>query len=97
MYLIEGPKVSTLREAELAEMSVRHRLSEPVGTIRCTAGSATMHFAMAGMIANFLRLYPKVNIVAHAADRTVDIVGENYDVAIRGHSLPLPDCVRVIT
>lgn len=83
--------VATLREAELAEMSVRHRLSEPIGTIRCTAGSATMHFAMADMIANFLRLYPKINVVAHAADRTVDIVGENYDVAIRGHAAPLPD------
>lgn len=83
--------VATLREAELAEMSVRHRLSEPVGTIRCTAGTATMHFAMADMIADFLRLYPKVNVIAHAADRTVDIVGENYDVAIRAHGAPLPD------
>lgn len=83
--------VATLREAEHAEMSVRQRLSEPVGTIRCTAGTATMHYAMAGMIADFLRRYPKVNVVAHAADRTVDIVGENYDVAIRGHGTPLPD------
>lgn len=83
--------VITLRQAELAEMSVRHRLSEPVGTIRCTAGTATMHFAMAGMIANFLLIHPKVNVIAHAADRTVDIVGENYDVAIRAHGAPLPD------
>lgn len=83
--------VATLREAELAEMSVRHRLSEPVGTIRCTAGIATMHFAMSGMIADFMRLYPKVNVIAHAADRTVDIVGENYDVAIRAHGAALPD------
>lgn len=83
--------VSTLREAELAEMSVRVRLAEPVGTIRCTAGLATMHFAMSGMIAEFLTRYSKVSIVAHAADRTVDIVGENYDVAIRAHSDPLPD------
>jgi DNA-binding transcriptional LysR family regulator len=83
--------VATLRQAELAEMSVRQRLSEPVGTIRCTAGVATMHFAMAGMIADFLCLHPKVNVVAHAADRTVDIVGENYDVAIRAHGGPLPD------
>lgn len=83
--------VSTLREAELAEMSVRHRLAEPMGTIRCTAGTATMHFAMAGMIADFLSLYPKVNIVAHAMDRNVDIVGENYDVAIRAHAVTLPD------
>ncbi len=27
----------------------------------------------------------------HAVDRAVDIVGENYDIAIRAHSDPLPD------
>ena len=80
-----------LQEAELAETSVRHRLAEPTGTLRCTAGVATMQFAMADVIADFLLAHPKVNVVAHAADRTVDIVGENYDVAIRAHSDPLPD------
>jgi DNA-binding transcriptional LysR family regulator len=83
--------VAVLREAELAEISVRQRLSEPVGTIRCTAGVATMNFAMASMIADFLCQHAKISVVAHAADRTVDIVGENYDVAIRAHSAPLPD------
>jgi len=27
----------------------------------------------------------------HATDQAIDIVGENFDVAIRAHSLPLPD------
>src|SRR4051812_21702077 len=38
--------VTMLREAELAEMTIRNRLSEPTGTIRCTAAVATMQFAM---------------------------------------------------
>src|SRR5215831_6722202 len=83
--------VAMLREAELAETAIRHRLSEPSGTVRCTGGVATMQFAMSDIIADFLVQYPKVNIVAHATDRTVDIVGENYDIAIRAHSDPLPD------
>ncbi|HEY4252562.1 MAG TPA: LysR substrate-binding domain-containing protein [Roseomonas sp.] len=83
--------VAMLREAELAETAIRHRLTEPTGTVRCTAGVATMQFAMADIIADFLVQYPKVNVVAHAADRAVDIVGENYDLAIRAHSDPLPD------
>ncbi|AOB32788.1 LysR family transcriptional regulator [Bordetella sp. H567] len=82
---------SMLRTAELAETSVRNRLAEPVGTVRCTAGAATMQFAMSHIIADFLTQYPKVNVVAHSADRAVDIVGENYDIAIRAHSDPLPD------
>ncbi|WP_424626926.1 LysR substrate-binding domain-containing protein [Bradyrhizobium sp. SYSU BS000235] len=83
--------VAMLREAELAETTIRHRLSEPSGTIRCTGGVATMQFAMSDIVADFLVKYPKVNVVVHAVDRAVDIVGENYDVAIRAHSDPLPD------
>jgi DNA-binding transcriptional LysR family regulator len=83
--------VSMLKEAELAETVIRHRLSEPTGTIRCTAGVATMQFAMSDVIADFLVRYPKVNVFAHAADRTVDIVGENFDIAVRAHSDALPD------
>jgi DNA-binding transcriptional LysR family regulator len=83
--------VSMLREAELAETAIRHRLTEPSGTVRCTSGVATMQFALSDIIADFLVQYPKVNIVAHAADRTVDIVGENYDIAVRAHTDPLPD------
>ena len=83
--------VSMLRESELAETAIRHRLSEPTGTVRCTAGVATMQFAMRAIVADFLIRYPKVNVVAHASDQYVDIVGENYDVAIRAHSDPLPD------
>ena len=82
--------VAMLREAELAETTIRGRLTEPMGTVRCTAGSATMQFALADIIADFLVQHPKVNVVAHATDRTVDIVGENYDLAVRAHSDPLP-------
>jgi DNA-binding transcriptional LysR family regulator len=54
-----------------------------------------MQFAMRDMLADFLLRYPKINVVAHATDQNVDIVGENYDVAIRAHSDPLPDSTLV--
>jgi DNA-binding transcriptional LysR family regulator len=87
--------VAMLREAELAETAIRHRLHEPTGTVRCTAAVATMQFAMRGLVADFLVRYPKINVVAHATDQFVDIVGENFDVAIRAHSDPLPDSTLV--
>jgi DNA-binding transcriptional LysR family regulator len=87
--------VVMLREAEQAETAIRHRLNEPTGTVRCTAAVATMQFAMRDIVADFLVRYPKVNIVAHATDQNVDIVGENYDVAIRAHSDLLPDSTLV--
>jgi len=70
-------------------------LDEPIGTVRCTAAMAAMQFAMRDILAEFLDHYPKVNVVAHASDETVDIVGENYDVAVRAHSEPLPDSTLV--
>ena len=83
--------VAMLQEAEVAETAIRQRLAEPTGTVRFTAAVATTQFALRGMIADFLVRYPKINIVGHATDLNVDIVGENYDVAIRAHSTPLPD------
>jgi DNA-binding transcriptional LysR family regulator len=87
--------VAMLREAEQAETAIRHRLIEPVGSVRCTAAVATAQFAMREMVGDFLIRYPKVDLTVHATDRTVDIVGENYDVAIRAHSDPLPDSTLV--
>src|SRR5260221_105262 len=54
-----------------------------------------MQFAMRDIGAEFLLRHPKVNVVAHATDQNVDIVGENYDVAIRAHTDPLPDSTLV--
>jgi DNA-binding transcriptional LysR family regulator len=87
--------VAMLRDAEFAESAIRHRLTEPTGTVRCTAAMATMQFAIRDILADFLLRYPKVSVIAHATDRNVDLVGENYDVAIRAHSEPLPDSTLV--
>ncbi len=54
-----------------------------------------MQFALCDIVADFLLRYPKVDVVAHATDRNVDIVGENYDVAIRAHSDALPNSTLV--
>jgi DNA-binding transcriptional LysR family regulator len=75
----------------MAQSTVRQRLVEPSGTVRCTAGVATMHFGLSDIIASFLAKHPKVNLVAHATDSFVDIIKDNFDVALRGHSDPLPD------
>ena len=50
---------------------------------------------MRALVADFLVRYPKINVVAHATDQYVDIVGENFDVAIRAHSEPLPNSTLV--
>jgi len=83
--------VGMLQRAEQAESVIRQRLSEPSGTVRFTAAVITAQFAMRKMVSDFIAKHPKVNVVQYATNRSVDLIGENFDVAIRAHTAPLPD------
>ncbi|OWJ69064.1 LysR substrate-binding domain-containing protein [Inquilinus limosus] len=87
--------VGMLQQAEQAETVIKQRLSEPSGTVRFTTSVANAQFVMRRLIVDFLVRFPKVNLVEHATDRHVDILSENFDVAIRAHSVPLPDSALV--
>ncbi|WJR66374.1 LysR substrate-binding domain-containing protein [Neorhizobium sp. CSC1952] len=80
-----------LREADLAEQAVRQRVSEPSGTIRITTAVEIAQFALKHLLPTFLNKYPKVRIVEITTDRLIDIVGEGFDLALRGHVTPLQD------
>jgi DNA-binding transcriptional LysR family regulator len=84
-----------LEHAEQAETATRKRLTEPKGTVRFTAAVATAEFAMSEVISDFLVRYPQVNLIGCATDDFVDIVAQHYDVAVRAHSMPLPDSTLV--
>jgi DNA-binding transcriptional LysR family regulator len=86
--------VAMLREAEEAQSAMRYRLTEPKGTIRITTPVAG-EFVITEVVSRFLPRYPKVNVVSHVTDDFVDIVAQNYDVAVRAHSAPLPDSTLV--
>ncbi|RKE36339.1 LysR family transcriptional regulator [Paraburkholderia sp. BL23I1N1] len=87
--------VATLERAELAESAVRERLAEPSGTIRFTTAVATSLFAMRHILPDFIRRYPKINVIQHVSDDQVDIVGGSYDLALRAHTGPLSDSTLV--
>jgi DNA-binding transcriptional LysR family regulator len=87
--------VGTLERADLAESAVRERLSEPSGTIRFTTAFATSMFALRPILPDFIRQYPKINVIQHTSDDQVDIVGGSYDLALRAHSGPLSDSMLV--
>ncbi len=87
--------VATLERADLAESAVRERLSEPSGTIRFTTAVATSMFALRPILPDFIRQYPKINVIQHTSDDQVDIVGGSFDLALRAHSGPLSDSMLV--
>lgn len=83
--------MALLRSAEVAEEAMRQRLAEPSGVIRVTVAAEIAQFALRHVLSTFLSDHPKVKIIETATDRMVDIVGEGFDLAIRGHTGQLQD------
>ncbi|MBZ9780333.1 LysR family transcriptional regulator [Pseudomonas sp. REP124] len=83
--------IAMLNSADVAEEAVRQRLAEPSGVVRITTAVEIAQFALRDLLPTFLTRYPKVQIVEISTDRLVDIVGEGFDLAIRGHISPLQD------
>jgi DNA-binding transcriptional LysR family regulator len=80
-----------LEQAQAAEAVVRQRLVEPSGLIRFTTAVAVAQFATSKVLPQFLDRFPKVDVLQHITDQMVDIVAENFDLAIRAHSEALPN------
>ncbi|WP_296659493.1 LysR family transcriptional regulator [Paraburkholderia sp.] len=66
-----------------AERAMSARRTEPRGLLRV---SAPMSFGMAHLsplVAEFLRAHPDVRFDMDLSDRTVDVIGEGFDMALR--------------
>ncbi|MDQ0139775.1 LysR substrate-binding domain-containing protein [Cupriavidus necator] len=83
--------MALMRSADLAEEAMRQRLAEPSGVIRVTTATDIAQFALRHVLPTFLSDHPKVRIQETATDRIVDIVGEGFDLAVRGHVGQLQD------
>lgn len=72
-----------MREVAEAMTSASEGLSTPRGCLRIAAPVLFSHLAMGRICADFCAAYPEVTIELVAADRIVDLVEEQFDVAIR--------------
>jgi DNA-binding transcriptional LysR family regulator len=87
--------LGVVRAAEEGEALMRQRVKVPSGVVRFTAAIGTAQFALREILMNFMRDYPRINLVEHVTSRQVDLLAENIDVAIRAHSGELPDSALV--
>jgi DNA-binding transcriptional LysR family regulator len=87
--------VAMLAEARSAEDVVRRRVAEPSGPVRFTTVIAIAQFVLPDLLPRFMARFPRVWIIQHATDRMVDMFEENFDLAIRAHSDPLPDSALI--
>jgi len=66
-----------------AEQEARTLASAPSGVLRLTLPTAFGRRWIAPLLPAFLKMYPDVRIVSSYTDRYVDIVAEEFDVALR--------------
>lgn len=75
-------------EAEAAEEAVGHLAAAPRGTLRVNVPMSFGQAHVAPALPEFLARYPELSIDLQLNDRTVDLVDEGYDMAIRIGQLP---------
>jgi DNA-binding transcriptional LysR family regulator len=75
-------------EVEAAGALALHRQAEPSGKLRISMPQDFANVVMADMIPRFMDRYPAVSLEMDLSPRRVDLVAENFDIAIRMGDLP---------
>ena len=73
------------------EQSLLERGRELQGTLRMSCSNALAQFALSPLVPRFLAKHDRVAIRLEASNRFVDIIGEGFDMTLRGHIGPLKD------
>lgn len=75
-------------ETEAAAALAQHRQQAPSGLLRVSMPGDFANYAMDRVLARFLDQYPAISLELDLSPRRVDLVAENFDVAIRMGALP---------
>ena len=87
--------LTVVNAAEAAESLVRQRVKEPSGVVRFTAAIGTAQFGLRDILMDFIEEHPKISLVEYLTSRQIDLLAENFDVAVRAHSGALADSTLV--
>lgn len=75
-------------EVEAALALTQHRQAEPSGRLRVSMPGDFAIDVLAPMLAQFIAGYPAIALELDLSPRRVDLIGENFDLAIRMGNLP---------
>jgi len=76
------------QEVEAAGALAQHRQGEPSGKLRISAPGDFANSGLQEVIARFIARYPAVSLELDLSPRRVDLIAENFDIAIRMGELP---------
>ena len=77
-----------VEEVEAAGALVEHRQLAPSGKLRISMPADFANLGLTFMIAGFIERYPAIQLELDLSPRRVDLIGENFDIAIRMGDLP---------
>jgi DNA-binding transcriptional LysR family regulator len=80
-------------QIEEVERLITGKVGSPKGRLRISAPTTYGHFRLLPKIAQFLALYPAIQLDINLSNRNIDFVEEGYDVAIR---LGTPQDSRIV-
>ena len=72
-----------VEDVAAAASLAQHRQIEPSGRLRVTMPSDLANIVLAPLLAEFVLKYPAITLEVDLSARFVDLIGENFDVAIR--------------
>ncbi|QLQ30785.1 MAG: LysR family transcriptional regulator [Candidatus Thiothrix singaporensis] len=90
LYAHAAPALEALRESEAAVTEMRGALK---GRIRITAPVGLGMQVLQPVVSRFLAQHPDTNVEAVFTMRVVDLVGEGFDLALRGGPLEDEDLI----
>ncbi|WP_434984573.1 LysR family transcriptional regulator [Vreelandella zhaodongensis] len=85
-----------LIEAEAAQQFIEETKKTPCGIIRISCPTGLLSFHVSAMLADFMALYPDIQVHLEGSNRRIDPIAEGFDIALRARPLPLEDSDLVL-
>ena len=79
-----------LEELRAVDQAMASQTAEPRGLVRVSAPQLLGHTRVAPILVRFQKAFPLVSVDLDLTDRTIDMVGERIDVAVRITAAPPP-------
>jgi DNA-binding transcriptional LysR family regulator len=70
-------------EVDATASLAQHRQLEPSGRLRVSMPADLANTLLATLLADFVARYPAIELVLDLSPRRVDLIGENFDIALR--------------
>lgn len=86
---------TALDEMEAAEAEVRCQSGSLTGRVRVSCSVGMAQYALGDALSRFLQENPGVEVSLNVTNQQVNLVESGIDIALRGHTGPLPDSTLI--